>query len=1022
MLRIILFFGFFWSVLIPDSDAQYFGRNKPKYRDFDFKIFETDHFKIYYYDLDSSHIAKYANWFEIWYERHSKILDEQFEQKNPVLLFNHHGDFQQNFAISGQMDVGTGGVTEGLKNRIVLPVAQTNNQTFHVIGHELVHAFQYQMILHGDSTSMESLQNYPLWIIEGLAEYLTKGRFDMQTAMWMHDAVNRGHFPPLDKLDRPEYFPYRYGHAFWSFFSGFFGDSKIKQFFMSVGHYGLALACKESLGIELDTLSNLWKKTFIQYYKTQNDSFQNQKTGKRIISEENGGRLNLSPSISPNGKYVCFLSEKDLFTTDLYLSETGSGKIIKKLFSQAREGHIDQLNGLESAGTWSPDSKKFAFTGYKFGKSVLIIKDVESGKTLQELQFKNLDYFSQPNWSPDGKQFVVTGIIKGQTDLFTIDIKSKKVNQLTNDVFSEIHPEWTLDGKEILYSTDARSFRTNPVFGYWTFDLAQINVADKKIRDIPLFENANHFNPQQDAHGNILFVSDRTGRQNVYSYQADSGKLSQFSFTSSGITGITPYAPSISVSGKRDKLVFSQFRNNSYEIYQIDLGKINALQLDSFTTDQSPAWIPFQNTRVDQNVQTLLSTPPSSDSIFDQYVIKPYRGHFGLSYVGASGGAGYGGNYISSGVGLTGGIDLLFNDMLGHHQLYTGLALNGEIYDIAAAASYLNRSWKFPWGVNVQHLPSQYFDYTPGFVRQNFVDENGNIFSAYTDTTQLLRIFEEQFGVFIHYPISVIQRLEAGIGTSYRFFRLERIIDFYDDINKFFYLGGQKEKLSVGDAVQLGPYTIEKGWLSNVNAAWVGDNSYFGLTAPMLGHRYRIGIENYFGQYEFFATTLDARKYFWSKPFSFAFRFMHYARYGQDANRFYPLLIGQYGLIHGYDFNHLDRLRERYDISYEQISGSKIAIGSFELRLPLFGPSRFALLSVPFLPIDLNIFIDGGIAWDAYEDFSSDIEFLKPLPVFSAGAGLRINLFGALVLEPYWAWPLRKDSKALFGFNFIPGW
>lgn len=508
----------------------------------------------------------------------------------------------------------------------------------------------------------------------------------------------------------------------------------------------------------------------------------------------------------------------------------------------------------------------------------------------------------------------------------------------------------------------------------------------------------------------------------IYRYDPDSTHLDQISFTSTGITGITPYAPAISVSGKKDRIVYSAYQKNEYSIYQADLYKLTNVRIDSFHVDQGRAWLPVENTLMDPLVETFIRSEGPSDSVFSHYSIKPYRGHFGLSFIGASAGAGYGGNYISSGVGLTGGVDMLFNDMLGHHQLYTGLALNGEIYDIAAAASYLNRSWKLPWGVNIQHLPTQYFDYTPGFNRQNFVDENGNVFSAYTDTTQLLRIFEEQLGIFIHYPISVIQRLEAGIGTSYRFFRLERIIDFYDDINKFFYLGGEKEKLDIGDAVQLGPYTIEKGWLSNVNAAWVGDNSFFGLTSPMLGHRYRVGIEKYFGQYEFLATTIDTRKYFWYKPFSFAFRFMHYARYGADANRFYPILLGQYGLIHGYDFNHLDRLRQRYNISYEQISGSKIAISSFELRLPLFGPSRFALFNVPFLPIDLNIFIDGGLAWDDYADFSSEHEFLQPLAVFSAGAGLRINLFGALVLEPYWAWPLRKNSKALFGFNFIPGW
>lgn len=510
-----LIIGILNFTIIPEIHSQYFGRNKPKYRDFDFKIFETSHFRIYYYDLDSSHIAKYASWFEIWYDRHSKILDEKFENKNPVLLFNHHGDFQQNFAISGQLDAGTGGVTEGLKNRIVLPIAQTNNQSFHVIGHELVHAFQYNMILRGDSTSMESLQNYPLWIIEGLAEYMTKGKFDVQTSMWMQDAVQKGNFPSLDKLDDPDYFPYRYGHAFWSFFSGLFGDAQIKTFFMAIGRYGVRQACKETLDMDFDSLSQNWQNTYIGHFKNKNDSIHIQKIGKEIISSDNGGRLNISPTISPNGKYICFLSEKDLFTSDLYIADAANGNNIKKLFSQVKEGHIDQLNSLESAGCWSPDSKKFAFVAYKKGRSVLLIKDIESGSTVQELQFKELPFFAQPNWSPDGKQIVVSGTIKAQSDLFLIDLKSKKVNRLTDDPYSEIHPEWTVDGSKILFSTDAISFQKKSAYGYWTFDLAILNVSNKQIRYIPLFKDVNHFNPQQDGQGRILFISDRDGRQNI---------------------------------------------------------------------------------------------------------------------------------------------------------------------------------------------------------------------------------------------------------------------------------------------------------------------------------------------------------------------------------------------------------------------------------------------------------------------------------------------------------------------------
>ena len=54
-------------------------------------------------------------------------------------------DFQQTNVVSGEIGEGTGGVTEGFKRRIVLPLAATLAETDHVLGHELVHAFQYDI-------------------------------------------------------------------------------------------------------------------------------------------------------------------------------------------------------------------------------------------------------------------------------------------------------------------------------------------------------------------------------------------------------------------------------------------------------------------------------------------------------------------------------------------------------------------------------------------------------------------------------------------------------------------------------------------------------------------------------------------------------------------------------------------------------------------------------------------------------------------------------------------------------------
>ena len=100
---------------------------------------------MYSYTDNKEHVHKMCKHSEQWYEMHQEVLMDTFQFANPMIFYNNHGDFQQTNAISSTIGVGTGGVTEALKNRVILPYTFTNQQTHHVLGHELVHAFQYNM-------------------------------------------------------------------------------------------------------------------------------------------------------------------------------------------------------------------------------------------------------------------------------------------------------------------------------------------------------------------------------------------------------------------------------------------------------------------------------------------------------------------------------------------------------------------------------------------------------------------------------------------------------------------------------------------------------------------------------------------------------------------------------------------------------------------------------------------------------------------------------------------------------------
>src|SRR4029453_5608163 len=175
------------------SSAQYFGRNKVRYETFDFKVLKTEHFDIYYYDEERTAAELSGRMAERWYERLSRLLDHTLSRRQPLILYDSHPHFEQTAAIQGDIGEGTGGVTEFMKRRIVLPLAGSLAETDHVIGHELVHAFQLDITGQskggGSGIAGPTMAQLPLWFIEGMAEYLSVGPVDPHTSMWMRDAA-----------------------------------------------------------------------------------------------------------------------------------------------------------------------------------------------------------------------------------------------------------------------------------------------------------------------------------------------------------------------------------------------------------------------------------------------------------------------------------------------------------------------------------------------------------------------------------------------------------------------------------------------------------------------------------------------------------------------------------------------------------------------------------------------------------------------------------------------------------------
>ncbi len=985
--------------------AQYFGRNKVQYETFNFKVLRTDHFDIYFYPEEEHAADQAARLAERWYARYSRFFDHELSSRQPLILYASPAAFQQTNAIPGDLGEGTGGVTEALKRRIVLPLGSSLAESDHVIGHELVHAFQYDMTSMGRGPGgMPTATQMPLWFVEGMAEFLSLGPLDPNTAMWMRDAALQAKLPSFRQLDDPRFFPYRYGQAFWAYIAGKYGDQAVADLLRGAGRNGdVNQALIRDFGISGDSLDKEWQASLKATYQPLTASTDSAtRYGPRLISgKSQAAGLNVGPVVSPDGSRIVFYSARDLFSVEMFMADANTGHIIRRVTKTAVDPHWQSLEFINSAGSFDDTGDRFVFSAQSHGRPVLDVLDVANGNVTREVTFPQLGEILHPAWSPDGNTVAFSALAGGFTDLYLYDLRNGQIRRLTNDGFADLEPAWSPDGSKIAFVTDRFSTDTTDLRP-GNYRLAMMDVATGRIDPLPSFANAKNINPQFAPDGKSLyFLSDRNGITNIYRLDLASGQETQVTNLLTGVSGITSLSPALSVAKQTGRLVFSVYEKGNYAVYASDSADVLAGFPLSPIPAVTPALLPPDQRRSTE-LQALLADYTVGDKGASTETISSYHPRLGLDYVSQPYLA-VGADRFGSFVG--GGVTLYWSDMLGDQNLATMLQVQGSFKNLAGLVAYQNTRRRLNWGVAVQQIPY----ITGGYFYTAGVDSVHGQYIA--QDLVVYRQINREADVFFAYPFSEVERLEFGAGI--------RNLSFDEQVETL----AQYQDGTVTDNVQnIG--TFPSLTLGTGTVALVYDNSFFGATSPILGQRWRIEADPVVGSMQFWNVLLDYRRYFMpARPWTIAARVLHYGRYGanaEDSTRMYPLFIGYQSLVRGYDPNQLinDCSGTTCPI-IEQVQGSKLLLGNIELRFPLLGVLGLGSGYYGAFPLEAAIFYDAGIAWNRGERLAltrsaGDTLITGPgsvrTPVTSVGAALRVNLFGFAVAELDYVRPFQRPG------------
>jgi TolB protein len=110
-----------------------------------------------------------------------------------------------------------------------------------------------------------------------------------------------------------------------------------------------------------------------------------------------------------------------------------------------RELYLPQLTSGPSSLSWGPDSRELVYSM----AGLLWRQRLDSKEALQLTDGPGYDY--QPDWSPDGKSVVYVSYQKDAMELRLLDLASGTSRQLTSEGAVNVEPRWSPDGKKIVW-------------------------------------------------------------------------------------------------------------------------------------------------------------------------------------------------------------------------------------------------------------------------------------------------------------------------------------------------------------------------------------------------------------------------------------------------------------------------------------------------------------------------------------------------------------------------------------------
>lgn len=572
------------------GSEQEFGKSRVQYSSFSWKYHNYKRFKIYYSGGDTKLAIYAAKSFDHYLTQAEKNLEFVFPEKLEVIAFENHAKFKQSNIGLMQDELTQIAGTSRIFGDKIFVYYEADHQNFNEhVKYAVYQALIRNMLLGQDWKNVlkSTVQSgVPNWLEQGLINYLVYG-WNSKIESRTKDLVLTGKLDRFNNLNEAD--KIYAGHAMWNYIAEAYGNSSIPaiinltRFTQSIERSLYNAISLDFQGLNRNYIS-FYKARYIKDYKQQKEPI-----GSDVEFKKKKDAVYYGFKINEANTHVAYVENRlGQYRVKLLDLASGKSKTIYKAETKLERIQDYTFPVIE----WHPKFNAFSFYSIKkdvLNYSIYILEDKPANEaSLTTKTINELDKVVAFDYAADGQSLILSAVKNGQTDLYTYQVSGGKLTQITDDIFDELNPRFTENGKSIIFASNRNSdtiFKDIDIQylddknDLYQLDIAYFNRTFKYLKRITNTPNVNETNPQPLPDGNILYLSEQNGINNQFIANVDSvidyidttihyrDKIDLFPLTNL-VTEIQEYHVNTA-----EDMVYLVYQNNQYKLIKTKLFK-----------------------------------------------------------------------------------------------------------------------------------------------------------------------------------------------------------------------------------------------------------------------------------------------------------------------------------------------------------------------------------------------------------------------------------------------------------------